>query len=58
MASNSKYSDSMEPNQSSGNWKKKKRKGKALVYGAKNYYSVVEHEQWDNQEKKKTVSSV
>ena len=44
----------MEPNQSSGNWKKKK-KGKALVYGAKNYYSVVEHEQWDNQEKKKTV---
>ena len=56
MASNSKYSDSMEPNQSSGNWKKKK--GKALVYGAKNYYSVVEHEQWDNQEKKKPVSSV
>ena len=46
----------MEPNQSSGNWKKKK--GKALVYGAKNYYSVVEHEQWDNQEKKKPVSSV
>lgn len=37
MASNSKYSDSMEPNQSSGNWKKRWGGGKHYVYGAKNF---------------------
>ena len=35
MASNSKYSGFMEPDQSPGNWKKKMEKH--YVYGAKNF---------------------
>lgn len=59
MVSNPKYLDSMEPNQSSGKWKKKKKiKGNRYVCGAKKYYSVTEHQQQDNWEKGNPSSSV
>lgn len=57
MVSNPKYLDSMAPNQSSGKWKIKNKENR-YVYGAKKYYSVIEHQQQDNWEKGNPSSPV